>query len=423
MQNKKIYFTAMICSALFLMFFAGFIVGEYKVGPYRSFRDSVLAIVSMSQANIGKNIYQNNIFVEEKPSKTGLIKYDKENAFNGVTLFVSAATNSVYLISMQGQVLYKWNVKLADLLQRDPTLKKIKDKDLYARKALLYPNGDILMILCRVNDTPWGYGLVKLNKDSEVVWQYIENVHHDVEIAEDGNIYTLTHEFTNIKLFPKKKKYHILDDHVVVLSKEGEQLKKVSVTKAFLNSKYKRLLPYFNLQWDLWHTNNVEILGTAKAHKFSFLKRGQVLISMRNTHMIAVIDLDSEKIVWLARGDWLAQHDPDFLNNGNIMLFDNKGYFGSGGNSRIIEFDPQDKQFVWEYKGNESYIFDSSIRASQQKLPNGNVLISESQKGRLLEVTPAKKIVWEYISPFNIEGNIGVIDWAQRIPEGRLSFK
>ena len=37
------------------------------------------------------------------------------------------------------------------------------------------------------------------------------------------------------------------------------------------------------------------------------------------------------------------------------------------------------------------------------RLPNGNTLITETAKGHFLEVTPDKKVVWEYINPFFVE--------------------
>ena len=36
---------------------------------------------------------------------------------------------------------------------------------------------------------------------------------------------------------------------------------------------------------------------------------------------------------------------------------------------------------------------------SSERLPNGNTLISESNRGRAIEVTPDKQIVWEFINP------------------------
>ncbi len=34
-----------------------------------------------------------------------------------------------------------------------------------------------------------------------------------------------------------------------------------------------------------------------------------------------------------------------------------------------------------------------------QKLPNGNVLVTSTHHGHLFEVTPDKRIVWDYVSP------------------------
>jgi outer membrane protein assembly factor BamB len=113
-----------------------------------------------------------------------------------------------------------------------------------------------------------------------------------------------------------------------------------------------------------------------------------------------VLDPETERLEWAARGSWLGQHDPDILPNGNILLFDNYGWFEKPeGRSRVIEFDPQTMEIVWQYAGTPEQPFESLIRASQQRLANGNTLITESSGGRLLEVTPAGEIVWQFVNP------------------------
>ena len=42
----------------------------------------------------------------------------------------------------------------------------------------------------------------------------------------------------------------------------------------------------------------------------------------------------------------------------------------------------------------------SALISNAQRLPNGNTLICEGLQNRILEVTPAQKIVWEYINPY-----------------------
>lgn len=44
--------------------------------------------------------------------------------------------------------------------------------------------------------------------------------------------------------------------------------------------------------------------------------------------------------------------------------------------------------------------FFSHAISGAQHLPNGNVLICSGEAGRLVEVTPEKKVVWEYVCPF-----------------------
>ena len=43
--------------------------------------------------------------------------------------------------------------------------------------------------------------------------------------------------------------------------------------------------------------------------------------------------------------------------------------------------------------------FRSDLRSRQQLLPGGNVLITEADGGRLLEVTRSGEVVWEYMNP------------------------
>src|SRR3546814_18741294 len=65
------------------------------------------------------------------------------------------------------------------------------------RSAHVFPNGDLLALYVGVGDSPWGYGLVKMDKDSNVIWKYLAHTHHDFDVAPDGSIYVLTHEVTD----------------------------------------------------------------------------------------------------------------------------------------------------------------------------------------------------------------------------------
>jgi outer membrane protein assembly factor BamB len=88
-----------------------------------------------------------------------------------------------------------------------------------------------------------------------------------------------------------------------------------------------------------------------------------------------------------------------------------------------MEFDPATQQIVWSYAGSSGRPFDSPVRSSQQRLPNGNTLVTESDGGRLFEITAAGEVVWEYVNP--VRGGergelIPIVAWAQRIDPASL---
>ena len=136
----------------------------------------------------------------------------------------------------------------------------------------------------------------------------------------------------------------------------------------------------------------------------------------------------TDEIVWAMRGPWLRQHDPDLLANGNILLFDNQGHVGPGGITRVIEVDPRNQRIVWTYAGTPEEPFESEVRSSQARLPNGNTLITESDGGRIFEVTRPGQIVWNYVNPVRArrEGDgqdvIPIVSWAERVDPGFLDW-
>jgi hypothetical protein len=72
-----------------------------------------------------------------------------------------------------------------------------------------------------------------------------------------------------------------------------------------------------------------------------------------------------------------------------------------------------DGKVVWEYPGCPS-VFDA------QRLPNGNTLISAGTGARIIEVTPDKKIVWEFGKDDAPDMGIAWITSAQRKKNGNL---
>jgi outer membrane protein assembly factor BamB len=269
-----------------------------------------------------------------------------------------------------------------------------------------------------------------MDKDSRVLWKYLQHAHHDADVGPDGRVYALVNEIATDRIdgFPQLRPPRI-DDSVVVLSPDGRELKRVKLLQAMLRSPYARLLttvPWYTTSdnGDYLHTNTVDVLDGTRAGKLPEAEAGRVLLSFREINTIAILDLEREEIVWGAQGPWLRQHDPDLLVDGDILLFDNQGNVGPGGITRLIEFDPVSRRIEWAYGGTAQERFESEVRSSQERLANGNTLITESDGGRLFEVTPAGEVVWSYLNP--VRGGtagelIPIVAWGQRIDPDALA--
>jgi hypothetical protein len=334
-----------------------------------------------------------------------------EKTFDGFTLYMMAPSSKVFLVNMRGEVVHTWSAPFSKVWPNPTHLERpVEDAWISIFGGYLYPNGDLLAVYHGMGGhASFGYGLAKIDKDSKVIWKYTANAHHDVDVADDGTIYALVNDV--VYDMPKGLEYIPtpgIVDYVVVLSAKGQELKKIPLLEAFRDSPYAPLLSGLQRpgsldgpisvarddkrRRDVFHTNHVEVLSEKRAKKFRPLfKAGQVLISMRHLDAIAVLDPVTGTIVWAARGPWKAQHDPRFLDNGRLLIFDN---LGSPQSSRVLEYDPLTQGIAWSYPGAKGTPFVTSERGMNQRLPNGNTLIVNSDCRQILEVTASQEVVW-----------------------------
>lgn len=370
---------------------------------------------------------QTDLWHKARTSARGVTTADPPGPQPGYTLYTSGDSSHALLVDMKGNVVHEWKRSYSTVWNERAAVKKPQpDNMTYMRKAHLFPNGDLLVIYEAAGDTPWGYGMVKLDRHSNVIWSYLQHTHHDFDIGPDGRIYLLTNDFTSERLkslgFLARPR---LDDFLVILSPDGKELKKISLTKAFARSPYNRLLyaiPQFSLE-DPLHTNTVFVIDPAHAAAFPFGQPGQVMLSFRDIGAIVVLDVEREVVTWVLRGSWIGQHDTHLLADGHILMFDNFGNLGDHGFSRVLEIDPKTQAIVWHYDGEDGHSLASELRGSAEREPNGNTLITEDDGGRIFEVTPQDRIVWEYVNPLRGgEGQqyIPIASFGQRIDPNRL---
>ncbi|MCP4641897.1 MAG: hypothetical protein GY851_15755 [bacterium] len=352
----------------------------------------------------------------EAPSASeGVTIHDADHAFSGTNLITSAHDAETSLTDMNGKVLHTWRLRFKDVWP-DADVPAPDDWPRgwqFWRRVHLFDNGDLIAIF-------EGFGLIKVDKDSNLLWGKLGDYHHDVDVAADGTIYVLGRESATNPNYRNGRE--ILEDYVVELDPDGNELRRVSILKCMEDSAYRHLVRSTSPHPDIFHTNAVQVLsGRLQSRSVSFAK-GHVLVSIHQLNTIAVLDLDNATATWALTGMWTMQHHPRVLEGGTIGVFDN---FASVDHSKVVEVDPFTQEIVWRYDGTPEVPFRTGSCGAFQRLPNGNTLIVESDQGRAFEVTPEKEIVWEYVNPHRAGDDdqyIAVLFHVVRLPDTRTAM-
>jgi len=342
--------------------------------------------------------------VYNPPPPQGVTYHDPEKTYAGYTLFTPlGGDGSVFLIDMEGQVVHRWNLPFPGNL------------------AQLLDDGN-LMFDGKLPDVPHKIGggqtgiVMEVAWDGTVLWEYRDPcLHHDHCRMENGN--------TMVLLWEKVPKG-------MVKKIQGGQPGTEDEDGSIWGDFFREVTPAGESAWE-WHAHEhldpedqrICPLCTRKewthANTVEVLPDGNILTSFRLTDTIGIIDKKTGEWRWKwGRGELGHQHDPTLLENGNILVFDNGHHIPQKPRSRVIEVNPRNNEIVWEYYDQRYLGFYSVSISGCQRLPNGNTLICEGNRGRLFEVTPECEIVWEYYSPFYTTKPVA----GQKVP-GNMIFR
>lgn len=332
-------------------------------------------------------------------SLLGVTAYDEERAWPGFNLY-SNEGNRVFLLDMHGRGVHAWR------LPRRYNLCELPE---------LLDSGDLLVVCV-------DQAMIRLDWHSNVLWQKRLRVHHDVAVLDDGSMLVLFEEPERIY-----NGHRVTFDGIAHLSKDGEFLSKWSTYRNL--EALQAWHPASQLDTpspstsgnvlDYYHTNSLEVLKPSElGKKDPRFRAGNLLVCLRNVQQVVVLDQDTYEVVWAWGADELDfPHMPTMLENGHLLIFDNgllRGY------TRVIEVDVLTGEIVWQYQAEPREAFFSKWRGSSQRLPNGNTLICESEKGHVFEVTPGGEIVWEFWNPHVEDSKRRRIYRFMRLGEDRL---
>ncbi len=389
-----------------LVFLTGMVGAVGQVTPFPMVRDACTAIGALKkQRALMSTEWPVYLWNPTDRNDKGVVANDTSRATPGYTTFSCGHGGRVRLLDMQGNTVHEWNLSFHEVWPDAADVPGwIPDQFIYAHRVKVFPNGDLLACFQTTVNTPYGCGLVKVDKYSKKIWAYGGHAHHEFAIGGDGRVYALTQRLRRSEgdeqLFQTNGGSPLIEDLLTILSPDGVELQTFSILDALVASPYFRpLLCHTPSTGDVLHCNGIDVIDEQFASQHEGISAGDLLVSLRNLSLLIVVHPASESIVWATTGPWNHPHDADPLANGNIMIFNNFVAHGIECKSAVIEFDPRTRRTVWSYEGRAESPLRSDIRSCQQSLDNGNVLITASDQGRIIEITRDGKIVWEYVAP------------------------
>jgi hypothetical protein len=375
---------------------------------------------------------------------TGVTIYDPARAYNCFVAF-SAMDGNTYLIDMDGNVAHKWPYDGNPGAIIDP-------------KLVGGARGHVLVQYQKLNDSRGGIftdrSVAELDWNGKKVWEWGRQApggaarqNHDWARLKNGDTLLLVAVPRAVpglgpKIIGDQAIYEVTPAGKIVWKwAAGDHLREFGFPPdgmAYLRERVKRNPPE---PYGYLEINDMQVLGKNRWYDAGDKRFNpdNIMIDSRKGNVILIISKRTGKVVWRLGpvfpgseyspdqrihdrkvprpvDQFSGQHDAHLIPEGlpgagNLLLLDDEGgagfppaALGIYAGSRVLEIDPEKKEIVWQYTGEDSgrppWTFFTSFVGNVTRLPNGNTLIDEGMNGRIFQITRDGDIVWEYITPF-----------------------
>ena len=397
-----------------------------------SFFISPLTVLSVNNYNKIQETFANEgyiLFAPDRTKETYLINYNKEVIYSwdsdyhpGYSVYLLSSGNILHTsylgfhpifyamgmaggfqeIGFNGEIVWNFEYRGIDYLSH--------------HDIEPLPNGNVLMIAWEYKSTMiaekagrnpidipytglWPDHIVEVNKtgptSGEIVWEW----HVWDHLIQDFN--------------PSKDNYGVVKDHPELIdinfgdSSSSDWLHCNSVD---YNEEFDQIIisvRNFNEMWVIDHSTTTEEAAGHSGGNSG--KGGDILYRWGNPRAYRSGTVNDQKLFGQHAATWIETGCP---GEGDILVFNNGVGRPGGAYSSVDEIIPpvdndgnyylnqgnayEPDEPTWIYKAENPYDFFSASRSSAQRLPDGNTLICNAEKGYFFEVTSSGEIVWDY---------------------------
>ncbi|HEC89250.1 MAG TPA: arylsulfotransferase (ASST) [Thermoplasmatales archaeon] len=381
-------------------------------------------------------------------------------AFKGYTLFSPMVSLNTYLINNSGNIVYMWNRPykpgLSVYLLEDGNLLRtacpypnptFPAGGAGGRIELIDPNGTLLWYFELSNNNMCLHHDVEMLPNGNILaiaWEY-KTYDEAVAAGRDpdrvspswgiwpdcileihptgnsgGEIVWEWHMWDHLiqDKYPDKNNYGNVAEHPELIDINYPTLREGDIShinSVDYNPEFDQILlsvHEYNEVWIIDHSTTTEEAAGHTGGRYG--KGGDLLYRWGNPQTYRAGTAEDQKLFGQHDAQWIEEGCP---GEGNILVFNNGWKRPNGMHSTVEEFIPPvdedgnyycepgspygPEESFWVYNGFHSGgAFFSGNIAGAQRLPNGNTIICNGQKGEFFEVTMDQKVVWKYINPF-----------------------
>lgn len=394
--SKIAFFASLAFLLLCLAFTYGIAVGWARVWPHSQFRIIIDHLRSVYMAGVWQ---PRDRFVWAPPGAARerfvVHRPDLFEAGYRAIMGWSADGYGIWLFDQHGDQVHFWPIDYARL---DPDGPSNGSDEPHGMKVL--PDGSILVNFDR------GDVLARLDACGEPLWVKDGVFHHSIDRAEDGTYWTWRGD---------QSAYGEYQYLVNFDADTGETVQELSLIEDFVEQSARQRALFgipgeynYSLEngQDLFHPNDIEVLHSNIAEKFPEFRPGDLLVSFREIHLIAVLDPLTKQVKWWQNGPWRFQHDPDFTSDGKIMIYNNNS---GRDRSDIVAIDPGSRELEIAYADGDLRFY-SGTAGKVQQLDGGAVLIVVPDEGRVLEASWSGDLIFEFNNVWSDRVNAYVVN-------------
>jgi hypothetical protein len=412
-------------------------MGWWPSGIIADAKNAASALLSVQEEELGRNwpTSMEEIELSDYTSLT-VINHAPELAQENDLIFVDGGTQQLrshcpengciaWVMDKAGTIRHVWDIGSELIWENASHIKGFsRAENIYSVGAHPFPNGDLLVVYQGRNTYPYGVGIAKFDKDSNLLWRKGNYAHHWLSVDQDGYIYISAFNAVPAPVQLGESNLQIdcnggtlQEDVILVLDPDGNEVDRISILQALTDSNYLGVvfqavhsdlpLPLYYSECDPTHLNDVRVISQEDAASSAHLSAGDLLVSLRSNNTVMVISRDSKKVTWASTGLTALQHSPRYMGDNTLLVFDNLGGKAVEGGSRLVrlDMDTDAADIIYPPHANAEFAAENyavlSATGGQIGLneDRSRALVSLTRQGRTLEVDVASgRLLWEFLN-------------------------